>query len=112
LRIWNTGRVVDGVPLWVAAATHDISIQFVKHKFRLLHRIDPNVDAERDFIAGNLSETKRLTREEYVNCPEPLSGAQTATGQPYYSDNRMLLLELHQGATTMAAAAQPNSKLP
>jgi LssY-like putative type I secretion system component LssY len=112
LRIWKTGRVVDGVPLWVAAATHDVSIHLVKHKFRLFHRIDPNVDAERDFIAGNLSEAKRLTREEYVNCPEPVSGAQTATGQPYYSDSRMLLLELHQGPASMPAVTQIASKLP
>ncbi|HXC48122.1 MAG TPA: LssY C-terminal domain-containing protein [Candidatus Sulfotelmatobacter sp.] len=112
LRIWKTGRLVDGVPLWVAAATHDVSIHLVKHKFRLFHRIDPNVDAERDFIAGNLSETKRLTREEYVNCPEPVSGAQTATGQDYYSDSRMLLLELHQGPTSMPAVTQIASKLP
>ncbi|HWY05550.1 MAG TPA: LssY C-terminal domain-containing protein [Candidatus Acidoferrales bacterium] len=110
LRIWKTGHAVDGVPLWVAAATHDVSIQLVKHKFRLLHRIDPNVDAERDFIAGNLSEAKRLTREEYVNCPEPVSGAQTATGQPYYSDSRMLLLELQRGAP-LAGATQVASKL-
>ena len=112
VRIWKTGRTVDGVPLWVAAATHDISIHLVKHKFRLFHRIDPNVDAERDFIAGNLSEANRLTREEYVNCPEPISGAQTATGQPYYSDNRMLLLELRLGAATMASVTQISSKLP
>ena len=112
LRIWKTGREVDGVPLWVAAATHDVSIHLVKHKFRLFHRIDPNVDAERDFIAGNLLETKRLTHEEYVNCPEPVSGAQTATGQPYYSDSRMLLLELHQGPTSMPAVTQIASKLP
>ncbi|HEV3420630.1 MAG TPA: LssY C-terminal domain-containing protein [Candidatus Acidoferrum sp.] len=112
LRIWKTGHVVDGVPLWVAAATHDISIQFVKHKFRLFHRIDPNVDAERDFIARNLSEAKQLTREEYVNCPEPVSGAQTATGQPYYSDSRMLLLELHPGPVSVPAATQIASKLP
>jgi hypothetical protein len=112
VRIWNTGRLVDGIPLWVAAATHDVSIHLVKHKFRLFHRIDPNVDAERDFIAGNLLEAKQLTREEYMNCPEPISGAQTATGQPYYSDNRMLLLELHQGPSTMAAAIQITGKLP
>jgi hypothetical protein len=112
LRIWKTGHVVDGVPLWVAAATQDVSIHFVKRKFRLFHRIDPNVDAERDFIAGNLSETKLLTREEYVNCPEPVSGAQTATGQPYYSDSRMLMLELHQAPASMPAVTQIASKLP
>jgi hypothetical protein len=112
LRIWKTGRVVDGVPLWVAAATHDVSIHLVKHKFRLFHRIDPNVDAERDFIAGNLSEAKRLTREEYVNCPEPVFDAQTATGQPYYSDSRMLLLELRPGPALVPAGTQIASKLP
>ena len=82
----------------MAAATHDVAIEFVKHKFRLFHKIDPNVDAEREFIAGNLAETKQLTREEYVNCPVLVSGAKTATGQPYYSDSRMLLLELHPAA--------------
>jgi hypothetical protein len=43
LRIWKTDHVMDGVPLWVGAATHDVSIEFVKHKFRPFHRIDPNV---------------------------------------------------------------------
>ncbi len=112
LRIWKTDRSVDGVPLWVAAATHDVSIQFVKHKFRLFHRIDPNVDAERDFIAGNLANTPLFTREEYVNCSAPLSGAQTATGQTYHSDSRMLLLELHQGPALIAGATQIANKLP
>jgi hypothetical protein len=112
LRIWKTGRVVDGVPLWVAAATHDVSIHLVKHKFRLFHRIDPNVDAERDFIAGNLSKTERLTREEYVNCPNPVSGARTATGQPYYSDSHMLLLELHPAPASVPAVTQIAGKLP
>jgi hypothetical protein len=62
VRIWKTDRAVDGQPLR-AAATHDVAIEFVKHKFRLFHRIDPKVDAERDFIAGNLAETHRVTRE-------------------------------------------------
>jgi hypothetical protein len=104
LRIWKTGHIEDGVPLWVAAATHDVSIHFVKHKFRLFHRIDPNVDAERDFIAGNLSEANPLIREEYVNSPERVSGAQTATGQAYYSDNRMLLLELQRNIHSRTGA--------
>jgi hypothetical protein len=104
LRIWKTDRVVNGIPLWVAAATHDVAIQFVKHKFRLFHRIDPNVDAERDFIAKDLAETRQLTREEYVRCAAPVFNAQTTTGQAYYSDSRMLLLELKPGASPMVAA--------
>ncbi len=112
LRIWKTDRAVNGVPLWVGAATHDVAIEFVKRKFRLFHRIDPNVDAEREFIAGNLAETRQLTREEYVRCSTPVFTAQTATGQDYYSDSRLLLLELNQVVAAPAGSTQVAVKLP
>jgi hypothetical protein len=102
LRIWKTDHDVDGVPLWVAAATHDVAIELVKSKFRLFHRIDPDVDAEREFIAGNLAETRQLTREDYVRGTRPVFAAQTATGQPYYSDSRLLILELNREVISTA----------
>ena len=111
LRIRKTDRLVNGVPLWVAAATHDVSIEFVKRKFRLFHRIDPNVDAEREFIAGNLAEAHQLVREEYLRCAEPIFSAQTATGQAYYSDSRVLLLELNRGAVPMAGVTEVAGRL-
>jgi hypothetical protein len=104
LRIWRTSREVDGVPLWVGAATHDVGIEFVKRKLWVFHRIDPNVDAERDFIARNLADTQRLIRQEYVKSAEGVSGAETATGQAYYSDNRMLLMGLSSSAKDEPAA--------
>jgi hypothetical protein len=104
LRIWKTDRVVDGVPVWVGAATQDVSIQFVKHKCKLFHRIDPNVDAERDFIAGNLEKTQQIATQSYIQPTQPVLAAQTATGQQYYSDGRMLLLEWNQGAIATVAA--------
>ena len=110
LRIWKTDREVDGIPLWVGAATHDVAIEFVKHKFRLFHKIDPNVDEEREFVAGNLAETWRLTREQYLRCVEPVFNAQTATGQEYYSDSRMLFLELNQGAVLKTGATEVAAK--
>jgi hypothetical protein len=112
LRIWKTDRLVNDVPLWVAAATHDVSIEFVKRKFRLVHRIDPNVDAEREFIAGNLAETRQLAREQYVTGATPVFKAQTETGQPYYSDSRMLLLELNPGTASTAVGTQVAAKMP
>jgi hypothetical protein len=112
LRIWKTDRLVDGAPLWVAAATHDVSIEFVKRRFRLFHRIDPNVDAEREFIAGNLAETRQLAHEEYVANAQPVFSAETETGQPYYSDSRMLLLELNAQPVPTAAGTQVAAKLP
>ena len=111
LRIWKTDHDVDGVPLWVAAATHDVAIELVKRKFRLFHRIDPDVDAEREFIAGNLAETRQLTREDYVRGTRPVFAAQTATGQPYYSDSRLLILELNREVISTAGKTDVAAKL-
>lgn len=110
LRIWKTDHQVDGVPLWVGAATHDVAIDFVKRRFRLFHRIDPNVDDEREFIARNLAEKTQVTLEQYVHCTAPVFNAETATGQEYYSDSRILFLDLEvagQSAVTQLAAKLP-----
>jgi len=112
LRIWRTDRLADGAPLWVAAATHDVGIQFIKHKFQLLHRIDPNVDAERDFIAASLEGTGQIVRQTYMNCADPVFRAETATGQSYYSDSRMLLLQLSPHVPPVAGITEVAGKLP
>jgi hypothetical protein len=94
LRIWRTDYEVDGKPIWVGAATHDVAIVIEKRRVRFDHRIDPQVDAERDFIASNLAETLLVTHKEYLASADPVFEAQTTRGQTYYSDSRMLLLEL------------------
>jgi len=87
---------MDGTPIWVGAATHDIALQIEITKLRIGHRIDPQVDAERDFIAGNLADTRLVTYEDYLHCVDPVFKGQTTTGGTYYSDSRMLLIDLHQ----------------
>jgi hypothetical protein len=96
LRIWRTDYEVDGKPIWVGAATHDVAIVLDKRRVRFDHRIDPQVDAERDFIAEDLAETLLVTREEYLTSADPVFVARTTRGQTYYSDSRMLLMELRE----------------
>jgi LssY C-terminus len=83
----------------------------VKHKFQLFHRIDPDVDAARDFVATDLAKTSQLAREQFVRCVTPVFNAQTATGQAYDSDGRMLFLELQRGVSVMGGEVQVTSKM-
>jgi hypothetical protein len=106
LRIWKTDREVDGIPMWVGAATHDVSFGLVIHKLQFFHRIDPNVDEERDFIASNLAETWQPTRQEYMRCADSVLNAQTATGQSYHSDGRILFLVLNRKDNPVAGATE------
>jgi len=110
LRIWKTDYAVDGRPIWVGAGTHDVAIEIAKRGRLINHRIDPSVDVERDFIGANLANSSSVSRQEYLHSPEPVFQAQTASGETYHSDSRILLLDLHPlSAGKSGAASQPSS---
>ena len=94
LRIWKTGYTSNGTPIWVGAATHDVAIDFAKGGHLINHRIDPAVDVERDFIGANLAHDSLVNCREYLQAATPVFQAQTISGESYYSDSRILLLEL------------------
>lgn len=108
LRIWKTDYTIDGKPVWAGAATHDVAIEIAKRGRLINHRIDPAVDAERDFIGTDLTDTDSVSRQEYLDCAKPVFEAQTASGEAYHSDGRILLLNLHQET---AAADVPGQSL-
>jgi hypothetical protein len=107
VRIWKTDYKVDGIPVWAGSATHDVAIVLAKHGRLINHRIDPNVDAERDFIGQNLATTHLVSRQKYVRGTDPVFQAQTAGGEPYYSDSRILLVDVHQTVRSNAEIAEP-----
>ena len=107
LRIWKTDYTENGTPIWVGSATHDVAIEIAKNGRLINHRIDPKVDDERDFIGGDLTQTASVSSQEYVNGVSPVFEAQTASGEAYHSDSRILLLDL-AGARFNIAAGRLN----
>jgi hypothetical protein len=116
LRIWKTSYTMLGMPIWVAAATHDVAIEIAKRGRLINHRIDPAVDAERDFIGSDLTNSSSVSQQEYLRPANPVFQAQTASGEAYHSDSRILLLNLHHlgsidpgAAGTSSAAIRPTT---
>lgn len=107
IRIWKTGTEVDGDPVWAGAATHDVAIEVAKRGRWFNHRIDPNVDSERDFIGTSLSETPVPAHESYVQGVNPVFKAKTASGQDYYSDSKILLVDLRPTESGEASLTKP-----
>jgi hypothetical protein len=112
VRIWKTDYEVNGVPVWVGAATHDVALEFAMHGLWMTHRIDPDVDAEREFIAQDLMKTDLVTREEYLPSAVPIFEARTTTGEPFHTDSRVLMLELSQAPAPTFARIQPPARVP
>jgi hypothetical protein len=97
IRIWKTDYDLNGVPVWVGAATHDIGVEKDKRSLTsITHKIDPDVDAEREFVGQTLIKLQSGPKIGYVLPADPVREATTATGGDYHSDGRMLLLALDQ----------------
>ena len=110
IRIWKTDYTMDGTPVWAASATHDIPVEIAKRGHLIGHRIDPAVDVERDFIGVALTSTSSVSRQEYLHPPDPVLQALTASGEPYNSDGRILLLDLHPiSPDKINVAGQPSA---
>jgi hypothetical protein len=74
IRVWYAG-VVDGRELWLGAATHDTGAAFSVHSFGFFtHKIDPNVDDERDKVTTDLSFAGCVDSVMRVDRPAAVSG--------------------------------------
>ena len=94
LRVWNSGQMVDGRPLWVGSATHDNGLERDQRNQGITHHIDPNIDAERDFIEQSFAASGSLAAAAYVTPADPVRSAHTATGGSFTTDGRVLVMFL------------------
>jgi LssY C-terminus len=94
LRLWKAPFQVDGQDLWVGAATHDIGFERDARNNGFTHKIDPNVDDEREFVGRSLEETGRVAKLSYITPTQPSKEAKTATGATFHSDGRVLVIQL------------------
>jgi hypothetical protein len=64
IRLWRID--VGGVEGWVGAASHDIGVIFDRKTFMLSHRIDSDLDAERQKILGDLAFADAVAGLSYI----------------------------------------------
>jgi hypothetical protein len=100
---------VEGQELWVGAATHDIGFDRDQRNNGLTHKIDPNVDDEREFVGRTLDETGLVAKLSYVMPTQPSTEARTATGATFHSDGRVLVVNLVPESPTTAAPVSPDA---
>jgi hypothetical protein len=94
LRLWKAPFMVEGQELWVGAATHDIGFDRDQRNNGITHKIDPDVDLEREFVAQSLDDTGLVAGLSYIVPSQPSKEARTATGATFHSDGRLLIIQL------------------
>jgi LssY-like putative type I secretion system component LssY len=98
LRIWKAPFEVNGRTLWVGAATHDVGFEKDQRNNGLTHKIDPNIDLERDYVEKTLTSTGLVAEVTHVLPTNPMQEAKTATGGSFHSNGQVLVLKLGETA--------------
>jgi hypothetical protein len=93
-RIWKAPFNWNNEVVWVGAATHDIGFEKDIRTGKLTHKIDPNIDEERENLAQGIEKSGKAKSITYYLPPEPVQEAKNASGGSYHSDGRLLVVFL------------------
>ncbi len=93
-RIWKAPFTWNNETVWVGAATHDTGFEKDVRTGKLTHKIDPNVDDERENLASGLQKSGKTKSMTYYLPPGPVQEAKNASGGSYHSDGRLLVVFL------------------
>ena len=110
LRIWKASFTVNGQMLWVGAATHDVGFERDQRNNGLTHKIDPDIDLERDYLEKTLSSTGLVSELTHFLPKNPMQEAKTATGGSFHSNGQVLVLKLAASSAAGAASASSANK--
>ena len=110
LRIWKAPFDVQGQTLWVGAATHDTGFEKDNRNNGLTHKIDPDIDLERDYVEKALVSTGLISETAHFLPSDALKEARTATGGSFHSDGRVLILKLEGSANASSASSKAQDK--
>jgi hypothetical protein len=111
IRIWKQPGQWHGQDLWMAAATRDVDLAYMRPGRTFTHEIDPRVDEERDKVAYDLA---------FTSCARPVAWAarqgmprftRNATGDPIATDTRIVVLEMNSCSSPEVSPATREESL-
>lgn len=110
VRFWETlRRGDDGRPVLLGSATFDRGAGISHYTGQITHHIGPDIDAERDFLIGDLTRAKMLTQIFHVTGIGPTLLGRNGGGDPYFTDGEVSVGVLSPSAVPEAV---PPATLP
>ena len=98
LRLWKAPFEAQGREIWVGAATHDTGFDRDQRNGKLTHKINREIDLEREYVAQTLEDTGLVAKIGYMVPRAAVKEARTAHGEAYRSDGRILVVILASAA--------------
>ncbi|HVO99060.1 MAG TPA: LssY C-terminal domain-containing protein [Bryobacteraceae bacterium] len=92
VRIWKQPGTWQGQEIWIAAATRDIDFAFMHQGAVMTHRIESNIDLERDKIVNDLVFTSYVDMLDWQERSSIPTMARNGKGDLMSTDTKIALL--------------------
>jgi hypothetical protein len=100
IRIWKRPETWEGQDVWIGAATRDVDFAYLRPGGAFTHRIESNIDEERDKVAHDLQFTSCTEMVDWWQRPDAVRNTRNATGDLMYTDGKMAVIRLDHCAVS------------
>jgi hypothetical protein len=95
VRFWQVlDKGEEGRPVFLGAATRDRGVGVSHYTEQVTHHIAPDIDAERDLIIKDLTDSGMVVAIYRVTGIGPAFSARNGEGDPYYTDGEISIARL------------------
>jgi LssY C-terminus len=106
VRFWKvTDSGDNGRPIWLGAATFDRGIGVSHYTGQVTHHIAPDIDAERDLVATDLTEANKVENVYQTSGVAPTLNGRNGGGDRYYTDGEIVFSRLTPGCQSQSNEA-------
>jgi hypothetical protein len=78
----------------MGAATHDLGVELSRTTGEVTHHISPEVDAERDLLLADLTQTRRVSDTRWIAGFHQILQGRNGGGDPWHTDGRLPVVTL------------------
>jgi hypothetical protein len=93
VRFWRSEAIdAEGRPVWFGSATFDRGVELSRTTGQITHRIDGDIDAERDYVVATLQQAGVVARVEWVADFHAEREGRNGGGDRWHTDGRLVVL--------------------
>jgi len=95
IRLWEQPETWNSERIWIGAATRDVDYAYLRHSRVVTHKIEKDIDLERDKILHDIEFTSCANVADYMERPRAPRFVHNATGDPMETDGRIAIVHLN-----------------
>lgn len=105
IRLWKLAQTWQGQELWVGAATRDVEFGYLRPGRLASHRVEEQVDHERDKIAYDMEFASCAEVVDWMDRPDATRMTHNATGDRMQTDGQLAVVQMNECSNPRLIAA-------